>query len=66
MAKKKKLVIGRWNKDEIKYLKKVFKNTTTSDVAAVLNRKPQAVTSKAFQLMLKKSKKHLKNIGLAK
>ena len=66
MAKKKKLVTGEWSKDELKVLKKLFSNTSTKDVAAKLNRKPKSVEARAFRLGLKKTRKYLKSVGLAK
>ena len=66
MAKKKKLTTGIWSKDEIKVLKKLFRNTRTKDVATKLNRKPKSVETRAAKLGLKKTRKYLKSVGLAK
>ena len=66
MAKKKKLVMGEWSKDELKVLKKLFGNTSTKEVATKLNRKPKSVEARAYSLGLKKTKKYLKNIRYAK
>jgi hypothetical protein len=66
MAKKKKLTAGRWSKDEIKVLKKLFRNTSIKDVAKELNRKPKSVEARAYRLGLKKTRKYLKSVGLAK
>ena len=57
---------GRWSRDEVAVLKKMFTNTSTQKVAAKLNRKTKSVEAKAFQLGLKKTRKYLKSIGLAK
>ena len=66
MAKRKKLVTGVFSKNEIKVLKKLFGNTSTKDIAAKLNRKPKSVETRAYKLSLKKTKKYLKSMGLAK
>ncbi len=65
MAKGKKLVTGVFSKNEVKILKKMFRNTSTKEVAAELNRKTKSVEAKASQLGLKKTKKYLKSMGLA-
>lgn len=65
MAKKKKLVTGIFSKNELKVLKKLFRNTSTKEVAAKLNRKPKSVEARASNMGLKKTKKHLKSMGLA-
>ena len=66
MAKGKKLVTGVFSKNEVKILKKMFRSTSTKEVAAELNRKTKSVEAKASQLGLKKTKKYLKSVGLAK
>ena len=66
MAKRKKLVNGVFSKNEVAILKKMFRSTSTKEVAAKLNRKMKSVEAKASQLGLKKTKKHLKSIGRAK
>ena len=63
MARRK---TGRWSRDEISVLKKMYANTSTQKVATKLNRKIASVQAKAFQLGLKKTRKYLKSIGLAK
>ena len=63
MARRK---TGRWSKDEVAVLKKMFANTSTQNVAAKLNRELASVQAKAWQLGLKKTRKYLKSIGLAK
>ncbi len=65
MAKRKKLVTGVFSKNEVKILKKIFRSTSTKEVAAELNRKTKSVGNKATQLGLKKTKKYLKSVGLA-
>ena len=57
---------GKWTKEEIALLKKMFKNMSNRDVADTLNRKEASVQYKAWQLGLKKTKKYMKSIGLAK
>jgi len=66
MAKNKKIVTGRWSKDEVRTLKKMFRDTTNKDIAEQLNRDVSSVQFKASQLGLKKSAKHLKKMGLKK
>ena len=66
MAKRKKLVAGVFSKNEVKILKKMFRSTSTKEVATKLNRKMKTVEAKASQLGLKKTKKYLKSVGLAK
>jgi len=66
MAKMKKLVTGVFSKNEVKILKKIFRSTSTKEVASKLNRKMKSVEVKASKLGLKKTKKYLKSVGLAK
>ena len=49
-----------WSKDEVKLLKSVFRNTATKEVAEKLRRSVYSVATKASELGLKKTKKHLK------
>jgi len=66
MAKRKrKLTRKRWTREEIKYLKKVFRNIRTADVAKRMKRTVSSVQQKATILGLKKTKKYLKSIGKA-
>jgi len=66
MAKRKrKLTRKRWTREEIKYLKKVFRNMRTADVAKRMRRTVSSVQQKATILGLKKTKKYLKSIGKA-
>ena len=65
MVAKKKLGAGEWSKDEVKLLKKMFRNTSTKEVAQELGRSAASVQSKATALGLKKTKKYLKSIGRA-
>ncbi len=66
MAKRKrKLTRKRWTREEIKYLKKVFRNMRTADVAKRMKRAVSSVQQKATILGLKKTKKYLKSIGRA-
>jgi hypothetical protein len=55
-----------WSKDDVKKLKKIFRNTNTKDVAKELKRSYAATQAKASQLKLTKTKKYLKSVGLAK
>ena len=66
MAKRKKLVAGEFSKNEVKILKKMFRSASTKEVAAKLDRKVKSVEAKASKLGLKKAKKYLKSVGLAK
>lgn len=65
MARKKKKAGKEWTRDEVKKLKKLFRNSSTADVAKELGRSTSSVQSKATQLGLKKTKKYLKSIGRA-
>ncbi len=66
MARRKRRgVRGRWSKEEVKRLKKLFRNAKSSDVAAKLGRSVASMQSKASELGLRKTKKHLKSIGKA-
>ena len=65
MAKRKKLVTGVFSKNEVKILKKMFRSTSSKEIAAKLNRNVKSVDNKASQLGLKKTKKYLKSVGLA-
>jgi len=69
MAKKKKAVRkapkGQWTTRDINLLKRMFRNTSTSKIAAKLRRKTDAVKKKASRMGLKKDKRYLKSIGRA-
>ena len=61
MAKRNKGKGGQaWSKDEVKLLKKLFRNTATREVAEQLRRSVPSVQAKASALGLQKTKKHLK------
>jgi DNA-binding CsgD family transcriptional regulator len=62
MAKRKKLVTGVFSKNEVKILKKMYRSTSTKEVAAKLGRKVKSVEVKASKLGLKKTKKYLKSM----
>lgn len=63
MAKGKQSVIrGRWTKDEVRLLKKIFRNTSTEAVALDLCRTIAGVQAKASSLGLRKTKKYLRSI----
>lgn len=64
MAKRKKN--KEWTKDEVKKLKKIFRNSSTKDAAKELGRTCAATQAKAAQLGITKTKKYLKSVGLAK
>ena len=65
MAKRKQKA-GVWSKDEVKLLKKMFRSTSTKEVAEKLGRAVRSVQAKARALGLKKTKMYLKSIGKAK
>ena len=56
---------GRWSEQEIKRLKRIFRNMSNADVARELKRSVGGVTAKAYALGLRKTKKYLKCIGRA-
>lgn len=53
---------GAWSKDEVKRLKRMFRNMRTTEVARALGRSVASVQSKATALGLTKTKKYLKSI----
>ena len=55
----------RWSKDEVKLLKKIFRDTSNREVAEQLGRSISSVSAKASALGLRKTKKYLKSIGRA-
>jgi len=64
MAKKKKKLRGKpWTKEEIKKLRKIFRNMTNKEVAKAMGRGVDPVRIKGNRLGLKKTKKHLRSIG---
>jgi len=62
MAKKKTTSRRPWSNDEVKKLKKIFRNQSTKQVAAELGRPWTAVQAKASTLGLTKTKNYLKSI----
>ena len=54
-----------WANDEIKHLKRIFRNMSTEDAAKELGRSVTSVQAKAFTLGLRKTRKYLKSIGKA-
>jgi len=56
---------GDWSRDEVKLLKKIFRNRSTREVAEQLGRSIPSVGAKASALGLRKTKKYLKSIGRA-
>jgi len=53
----------KWKKQEVKELRRLFKERSTAYRAGYLRRPLEAVKKKASRLGLKKSKKYLKSIG---
>ena len=60
---RKKLIKGTWTKDDLKLLKKLFRNNSTADVAAELCRPLDAVKKKASRMELCKAKSYMKKLG---
>jgi hypothetical protein len=64
MAKAKSASTAKqWTKDEVKHLKKMYRNASTAYVAKELGRSVSSVKAKASSLNLTKTKKYLKSIG---
>ena len=63
--RKKRVVKERWTPDEVKLLRKLYRNTSTAEVACELDRTPGSVQAKASALGLRKTKKYLKSLGRA-
>ena len=64
-AKRRKTTRQAWSSQEIKTLRKIFRNMTTIDVAYEMGRSVGSVQGKASVLGLTKTQKHLKAIGKA-
>ena len=62
---KRKVTAGRtvWTKEDVRLLKKIFRNRPTAEVAEELGRTVTSVQAKASSLGLVKTKKYLKSIG---
>ena len=56
----------RWSRQEVAQLRRIFRNISNDEVAKQLGRSVTSVQNKAFQLGLRKSRKYMKSIGLAK
>lgn len=54
-----------WTSDEVKQLKKIYRNRSTAEVAEELERTVSSIEAKARSLDLKKTKKYLRSIGRA-
>ena len=54
---------GRWTKDDIRKLKKLFPHMGTAAVAAELDRPVEAVKKRASRMGLRKSARYLKTLG---
>lgn len=61
--KEKKLVRPRWTREEIKLLKKWYRNNPNSEIAGMLRRKVSSVVFKAHRLGLHKGPKRLREMG---
>ena len=55
-----------WSVEEMRQLEDMFPTTSTNDLAKFFGRSVNSVRQKAFRMELKKSKEHLKSIGLAR
>jgi hypothetical protein len=60
---KRKTRTGAWAKDEVKQLRKIFRNSATADVARELGRSLASVQAKATALGLTKTKTYLRFLG---
>jgi hypothetical protein len=70
MAKRRKTTKRKkapklWTTREVNLLTKLFPTNPTSEIAAQLRRKTDAVKKKASRMGLKKSKRYLKSLGKA-
>ncbi len=64
-TKRRKNTRQSWSSDDIKTLRRIFRNMTTIDVAYEMGRSVGSVQGKASVLGLTKTRKHLKAIGKA-
>ncbi|HUW18096.1 MAG TPA: hypothetical protein VMW16_02215 [Sedimentisphaerales bacterium] len=62
-AKKRKAPAGLWTAGDVRLLKKLFPRNPTSQIAAKLGRKTDAVKKKASRMGLRKSRQYLKSLG---
>lgn len=58
-----KLIKPRWTKEEIKDLKKIYKNVSNDQLAKLFGRKRSSIVSKASRLGLRKSAIYLRLMG---
>ena len=63
MTKKNQDKTGLWATEEVRMLKKIFRNNSNAVVAARIGRTPQSIERKASRLQLTKTKKYLKTLG---
>lgn len=59
------MVKGKWTRQDIRDLKKLFPSTPTAEVARALDRPYEAVKKKASRLGLRKSRRRMKQLGRA-
>jgi hypothetical protein len=52
-----------WTREEIRALRKLFRDKSNQAVASVLERTPKAIERKAAKLGLAKTKKYLRSLG---
>ena len=55
-----------WTPEEVRHLKRYFRNYSTAEIAEELGRSVSSVQGKATYLGLLKTRKYLKSIGKAK
>jgi hypothetical protein len=66
MAKReRKSTRKRWSSEEIRHLRKLYRNMRTADVAKKMGRTIASVQQKAFVLGLNKTRKHLRSMHRA-
>ncbi len=52
-----------WTKGDVRILKGMFRNSSNTEVAVVLERTAKAIERKAAKLSLTKTKKYLRSLG---
>jgi hypothetical protein len=52
-----------WSREDVRTLKSLFRNSSNSEVAVVLERTSKSVERKAAKLGLTKTKKYLRTLG---
>lgn len=52
-----------WSREDVRSLKRVFRNNSNVEVARLLDRTPKSVERKASKIGLTKTKKYLRSLG---